>query len=78
MSFAAVRRFVDVDTLIVTGLCSAETTQDIATKLQSNLDQLKVKNTSADVLFSTLGPWILAKGAASLSFHNRFMADSQG
>jgi len=77
ISFAAVRRFVDVDTLIITGLCSAETTQDIATKLQSNLDQLKAKDTSTNVLFSTLGPWILAKGAASLSFHNRFMADSE-
>lgn len=76
LSFAAVRRFVDVDTLIVTGLCSAQTTQDIATKLQSNLDQFNDKDTSANVHFSTLGPWILAKGAASLSFHNRFMAES--
>lgn len=77
MSFAAVRRFVDVDTLIITGLCSAEITQDIATKLQSNLDQFNAKDTSTNVLYSTLGPWILAKGAASLSFHNRFMADSE-
>lgn len=77
MSFAAVRRFVDVDTLIITGLCSAGTTQDIATKLQSNLDQFNAMDTSAHVLYSTLGPWILAKGAASLSFHNRFMADSE-
>lgn len=78
MSFLAVRRFVDVDTLIVTGLCSQETTQDITISLQTSLNQLGLKDASVNVLFSTLGPWGLAKGAASLSFHNRFMADSEG
>lgn len=76
-AFAAVRRFVDVDTLIVTGLCSAQITKDITTKVQSNLDRSGSGDTSPSMLFSKLGPWILAKGAASLSFHHRFMADSK-
>ncbi len=77
LAFMAARRFVDVDTLIVTGLGSTQITKDIAMKVKSNLDEVNTGKSTPNTLFSTLGPWILAKGAASLSFHHRFMAESK-
>lgn len=76
-AFMAARRFVDVDTLIVSGLGSVPVTKDIATKVKANLDGARSGKSTPNTLYSTLGPWILATGAASLSFHHRFMADSK-
>jgi len=76
-AFMAARRFVDVDTLIVSGLGSVPVTMDIATKVKANLDGARSGRSTPNTLYSTLGPWILATGAASLSFHHRFMADSK-
>jgi predicted NBD/HSP70 family sugar kinase len=76
-AFKAARRFVDVDTLIVSGLGSVQVTRDIAVKVDSNRELARSGKPAPTTLNSTLGPWILATGAASLSFHHRFMADSK-
>ena len=69
-------KFVSIKTVILGGLLPQAFGRDISQKIQSQLEDHYGTDHAPSLKFSLLGPWLLAMGAACLTFHSRFMAEN--
>ena len=69
-------KFVSIKTIILGGLLPQTSGLEISQKIQKQLEDHYGTEHAPSLKFNLLGPWLLAKGAACLTFHSRFMAEN--